>query len=178
LNPQSDPFAAAYERHLADIVRYLRRRLGDDAAEDAAAEVFARAFRRADVVEHPSGSPLPWLYGIAANVITERRRAETRRLRALERLAAQPNTASSDPEGTTQLDPDLMRAVRDLKEVDRETLLLVAWGELTYEQTAQALDVPIGTIRSRLARARRQLSPTLALRPQTDPSPTTGRAHV
>ena len=168
-----------YERHLIDIVRYLRRRLGDDAAEDAAAEVFFRALRRSDSVEYWDGSPLPWLYGIAANVIAERRRAETRRLRALERLATEPRTVSLDPHVNASLDPGLVRALRSLKRIDRETLLLIAWGDLTYEQTAQALSVPVGTVRSRLARARQQLHPTLARPAATsDPAKATGGAHV
>jgi RNA polymerase sigma factor (sigma-70 family) len=172
-------FAVVYEHHLADIVRYLRRHLGDQAAEDAAAEVFVRALRRADSVELCDGSPLPWLYGIAANVIAERRRAETRRLQALERLASQPAAVASGPGQDSELDPALMRALRNLKQIDRETLLLIAWGELTYEQTARALNVPVGTVRSRVSRARVQLNPAVARpMPASDTPLVTGQAHV
>lgn len=175
----SNEFADIYGAYLVEIVRYMRRRLGEDAADDAAAEVFLRALRSGRPANYPHDTRLPWLYGIAANVIAERRRAEVRRLRALERLASQPQNASHDPEQRPRLDPRLMRALRNLKQIDRETLLLIAWGDLTYEQTAAALDVPIGTVRSRIARARRQLKTALAPRElDTDPSPTIGKAHA
>jgi RNA polymerase sigma factor (sigma-70 family) len=149
-----------YQRHLPVILRYLRRRLGDHAAEDAAAEVFTRALAQ-PVREHVEiESTLPWLYGIAANVISERRRTEQRRLRALERLAsdASRTPTSENPE---PLDPALVTVLRALPDAEREALLLVAWGGLSYEQVAVAMDTPIGTVRSRIARARRRLDSAL-----------------
>lgn len=142
----------SYEEHLTAIVRYLRRRLGDEAAEDAAADVFLRALR------HPAQDfSLPWLYGIAANVIAERRRAEQRRLRAMRRAARASADRSDDAAGESPVDAQLVTALRRLNAADRECLLLIAWGELTYEEVAQAMHVPVGTVRSRIARARRQL---------------------
>jgi RNA polymerase sigma factor (sigma-70 family) len=151
-----DDFAAIYSRYLPSIVRYLRRRLGADAAEDAAADVFVRALRHGSL-QHGDSHPLPWLYGIAANVILECRRSERRRLRALERLAAEPRAIPFSPDLAGQLDPLLMRGLRTLSRQDRETLLLIAWGELSYAETASALRIPIGTVRSRVARARAHL---------------------
>jgi RNA polymerase sigma-70 factor (ECF subfamily) len=167
----------AYRQHLPAIVRYLRRRLGDDIAEDAAADVFARAMRSERAGQAVS---LPWLFGVAANVISEHRRSERRRLRAIERLAAHAPSEHPPVEIASALDPALIRALRRLDRGDREALLLVAWGELTYEQTAEALDVPVGTVRSRIFRARKQLSPSAArLHPATDSSPQTVRtSHV
>lgn len=168
---------AAYRQHLPAIVRYLRRRLGDDVAEDAAADVFARALRAGQAVS------LPWLFGIAANVIAERRRSERRRLRAMERLAARTPAAEMPAYARAALDPALVRALRALDRRDRETILLVVWGELTYEQAAEALAVPVGTVRSRISRARRQLSAAVAA-PATPPAPadpsllTTRTSHV
>lgn len=148
-------FSASYERHLPVIVRYL----GDDAAEDAAAEVFIRAFRQRDTDQARAAMPLPWLYAIAGNVISEHRRAERRRLRTLERIASRPASEFvTNPNGPTPgLSPRLARAPRRLSDTDRDTLLLVAWGELRYQETAAVLGVPVGTVRSRLARARRLL---------------------
>jgi RNA polymerase sigma factor (sigma-70 family) len=163
----------AYRQHLPAIVRYLRRRLGDDVAEDAAADVFARAIRAERAAQAVS---LPWLFGVAANVISEHRRSERRRLRAIERLAAQTPSEHSPVEVVAALDPALIRALRRLDRGDLEALLLVVWGELTYEQTAEALDVPVGTVRSRIFRARKQLGPSAArVHPATHSSPQTAR---
>lgn len=74
-------FAATYEQHLPVIVRYLGRRLGEDASEDAGAEVFIRAFRQRDSYDPDRAAPLAWLYAIAHNVIAEHRRAERQRLK-------------------------------------------------------------------------------------------------
>jgi len=59
---------------------------------------------------------------------------------------------------TEGLDPDLYAGLTDLARRDRDALLLHAWGELSYDEIAQALDVPVGTVRSRIHRARRQLT--------------------
>ena len=162
VRPRSEiaAFAKLYEAHLPAIVRYLRRRLGDSAADDAASEVFVRAFRARGANERTAELDLPWLYGIAANVIHEERRAERRRLRLIERMAAQSQrggVGGSFPTPDATLDPRLARGLRRLSPQDRETLLLVAWGELSYEETARALGVPVGTVASRISRARRQL---------------------
>jgi RNA polymerase sigma factor (sigma-70 family) len=149
-------FSAAYEQHLPAIVRYLGRRLGDSAAEDAAAEVFLRAFHHRDGDEARAAMPLPWLYAIAGNVISEHRRAERRRLKTIERLATEPATAPDGRDGP-EISPELARALRKLPDADRDTLLLFAWGELSYEEVAGVLKIPVGTVRSRLARARRTL---------------------
>jgi RNA polymerase sigma factor (sigma-70 family) len=142
----------SYRENLTAVVRYLRRRLGEEAAEDAAADVFVRALR------HPAQDfSLPWLYGIATNVIAERRRAERRRLRAMKRVARANADRADRAAREPAVDPQLVAALRRLNATDRECLLLIAWGELTYEEVARATDVPVGTVRSRVARARRQL---------------------
>ncbi|MEV4419129.1 RNA polymerase sigma factor [Patulibacter sp. NPDC049589] len=174
-------FADLYREHLPTITRYLRRRLGDAPAEDAAAEVFVRALRGLATYEQSSASlsALPWLYGIAANVIREQRRAETRRLRTVERLLADPPAASPDAPEREALDPRLARALRGLPPADRETLLLVAWGELTYEETALALGIPVGTVRSRIARSRKRLDDGLGAEPRPhDARALTGETHA
>jgi RNA polymerase sigma factor (sigma-70 family) len=149
-------FDELYAQHLDAIVRYLRRRLGDQAAEDAAAEVFLRALRATPPLTDPEEA-LPWLYVTASHVISERRRSERRRLRAMERAAGQLVAAAEDRPVRPDIDPKLVRALRRLSTADREALLLIAWGELSYDEAAQVLKVPVGTVRSRIARARRQL---------------------
>jgi RNA polymerase sigma-70 factor (ECF subfamily) len=165
----ADPsrFEVIYRRHGPAVHSYLRRRLGDPVAEDVCADVFVRAFRGRARYDVRHDTALPWLFGIAGNLIADHRRAEGRRLRALERLAAAGagGQATDTADAFAELAPDLTRALRRLPAADRDALLLVAWGELSYEETAHALDVPIGTVRSRIARARRRLAHDTDLRP-------------
>jgi RNA polymerase sigma factor (sigma-70 family) len=149
-------FSALYERHLDAVARYVARRVGVAAAEDLTAEVFVRAFRARARYRPDRDTALPWLLGIAGHVVADNRRAERRRLAALEQLAA--DAALAAPRGDNQLSADLVRRLRALPSRDRDALLLVVWGELSYEQAAAALEVPIGTVRSRIARARGRLT--------------------
>lgn len=152
-------FSLVYERHLQTVVRYLSRRVGSDVAEDLTAEVFVRAFRRREKFSAQHETALPWLLGIANNVVGDHRRAERRRLAGLQRFAA----ASPEAVGVelVELAPELVRRLRRLPAADRDTLLLVVWGELSYEEAAVALGVPVGTVRSRIARARARLSKSI-----------------
>ncbi len=168
-------FEAIYERHLAPVYRYLRRRVGDDVAEDLTAETFIRAFRNRSRYDAQQPTVLPWLFGIASNLIADQRRAESKRLKSLERLASASTTdramAADEIYLGTTLSPELYRAVRKLAAGDRDALLLIAWGELSYDETAQALGIPVGTVRSRIARARRQLQTTIGAEFRTSPAP-------
>lgn len=148
-------FAELYDRHGARVQRYVARRVGVDDAEDIAAEVFVRAYGRRASCRGEHGSALPWLLGVANHVIADHRRIEGRRLALLERLAE--TTPMSIEHDQASLAPALVRALRRVSAVDRDALLLVVWGELSYEEAATALDVPIGTVRSRIARARKRL---------------------
>lgn len=157
-------FEAIYGRHLTPVHRYLRRRVGEEVAEDLTAETFVRAFRGRSRYDARHSTVLPWLFGIANNLIADHRRAETKRLKTLERLASATTDRAVAPDEAfagTMLSPELYRAVRELTAGDRDALLLVAWGELSYEETAQALGIPVGTVRSRISRARRQLQQSI-----------------
>lgn len=152
-------FARLYERHGPAVLRYVARRVGPVAAEDLAAEVFVRAFRGRAGCRCERGSALPWLLGVANHVIADHRRVERRRLQTLERVAAEAPALVSHEHAS--LAPELMHALRRLPATDRDALLLVVWGELSYEEAATALDVPIGTVRSRISRARGRLAEAL-----------------
>ncbi|WP_354697275.1 ECF RNA polymerase sigma factor SigC [Paraconexibacter sp. AEG42_29] len=159
---EPEAFGALYRAHVGPVLRYLRGRLGADLAEDAAHEVFLRAFRQRDRYDERHGTALPWLYGIAAHVVADHRRHEQRQLKVL-RKHSHSQPSSEDAGGAAHvLDPMLVRALERLSLEDRETLLLNVWGELSYEETAAALGVPVGTIRSRLARARSSVKAELA----------------
>jgi RNA polymerase sigma factor (sigma-70 family) len=171
-------FAAIYTRHGPAIVRYARRRLGETTGEDAATEVFVRAFkqRATYTAQHPTA--LPWLYWLAGQVVGDYARAERRRLRLLARLAETVAPPSIESFGARPgLGPEVVRGLRRLSDADRETLLLVVWGELTYEEAAAAVGAPVGTVRSRISRARRQLREDIAQRASAT-NERTGEAHA
>jgi RNA polymerase sigma factor (sigma-70 family) len=172
-------FAVIYRRHMGPVLRYTRRRLGETSGEDAATEVFVRAFKQrgAYVAEHPTA--LPWLYLLAGRVIGDHIRVEERRLRILSRLesTAEARRASGSDQ-RSELAPEVIRGLRKLSDSDRETLLLVVWGELTYEEAAVAVGVPVGTVRSRIARARKQLRQEIPTFATGAHHPHPGEAHV
>ena len=146
----------------------MSRRIGDGAGDDLVAEVFVRAFRARGRYRAEHESALPWLLGVANNVIADHRRIERRRLATLERIAAEaPWLVERDHAG---LAPELVAALRALPASERDTLLLVVWGELTQEEAATALGVPVGTVSSRITRARKRLAATL--RPAAAAGPT------
>ncbi|WP_307845288.1 RNA polymerase sigma factor [Planomonospora sp. ID67723] len=161
-----DRFAGLFDRHADEIHRYAARRLDDvTTADDVTAETFLVAFRkrtRYDLARHDAR---PWLYGIASNLISGHRRAETRRLKALARQA--PERAAGFEERSAErvtadaLRPALAAALARLSSAERDLLLLVAWAELTYEEAAEALGIPIGTVRSRLSRTRTKIRRSL-----------------
>lgn len=156
-------FGVLYERHVHAIYNYLFRRLADEAeAEDMTAIVFLEAFRRRrDVVVH-EGKLLPWLYGIATNVLHARRRAHWRHRRLLTKLAEDRVVASSPDverraEAAEQLRSVLAR-MATLPRDQRDVIALCVWSGLSYEEAASALGVSVGTVRSRLSRARGALA--------------------
>jgi RNA polymerase sigma-70 factor, ECF subfamily len=155
-DPQA--FRELFERHFDALFTYFARRLGRDAADDLTAEVFLTAYGRRSTYDPPCPDARPWLYGIAANLLRRHRRAELRRLRAHAREAGRSRDDGHDAV-EARLDsraagPLLARALASMPAHQREALLLFAWAELSYEEIARALDVPVGTVRSRLSRAR------------------------
>ncbi|HEV3478678.1 MAG TPA: RNA polymerase sigma factor [Gaiellaceae bacterium] len=147
VEPQA--FAAIFDRHFDAVHAYARRRLGGSLAEEVASETFVRAFDRRRTFDRSRVDARPWLFGIAANLMRRHWRTERRRLRALARL--QPGRGE---EPWAEERADLVPALDALPAREREALFLYALVDLSYEEIAEALDVPIGTVRSRLSRAR------------------------
>jgi RNA polymerase sigma-70 factor, ECF subfamily len=149
-------FEYIFDRHIGAVHRYLHRRAGHDLADELAAETFALAFeRRASC--HASESVLPWLYGIATNLLHNHRRAEQRQLRAYARNGVDSSAAYEDEAarvGGAVLDARLAGALAAMRPRERDALLLYALADLSYEDIALGLDVPVGTIRTWLHRAR------------------------
>jgi RNA polymerase sigma factor (sigma-70 family) len=163
---EPEQFTVVFRRHAPYIRRYVLRRLGQDAADDIVAETFALAFRQRDSYDLSRADARPWLYGIATNLIGRHRLAETRQYRALARTGVDPVTESftdrvDDRVSANAASRRLAAALARLSKELRDTLLLVAWGDLSYEETATALGVPVGTVRSRVSRARSKLRRTL-----------------
>ncbi len=158
-------FAAVFDRHYPVIYRFLRGRVGADLAEDLASEVFSVAFQRRAAYDLSRPDSRPWLYGIAVNLLRQHRRLEARRLAALARAAQ----SESDADGCIGegLDPVLATALAGLSFEERSLILLFAWAELSYEQLAETLALPLGTVRSRLNRIRAKLR-TSVPRGETD----------
>lgn len=152
-------FGALYERHGLAVRRFVVRRVGIDDGEDLAAEVFVRAFRARSRYRSERETALPWLLGVANHVISDHRRIERRRLAALERLLVEGQELAASPDAGLTL--DVVRALRRLPGADRDTLLLLVWGELSRDEVAAALGVPVGTVNSRIARARKRLATDL-----------------
>ena len=155
-------FTALFRRHAPYIQRYVVRRVGQDAADDIVAETFLLAFRQRDSYDLSRADARPWLYGIATNLIARHRRAETALYRALARTGTDPVAESftervDERVSASAASRRLAVGLARLSEELRDTLLLVTWGDLSYEEAAAALGVPVGTVRSRMSRARSKL---------------------
>ncbi|GAA0326851.1 RNA polymerase sigma factor [Actinoallomurus spadix] len=168
---EPDLFTVIYDRYFPQIYRYVAGRLGRDVADDVAAEVFLTAFRKRDRFDPERGAVRPWLFGIANNLVGQYRRDESRRYAALARLGGDQVGGEHEERVTARVTaegmrPRLAEALAALPEGDRDVLLLVALGGLGYQEAAQALEIPGGTVGSRLSRARKKLRKALG---GTDP---------
>jgi RNA polymerase sigma-70 factor (ECF subfamily) len=165
----ADPeaFGELYERHVRSVFAFCARRTGDLAlAEDLTSVVFLEAWRRRRSVLLTGTSALPWLLGTANNVVRNQRRSLRRHRAALARLSANAASPSGDEESIARLDAQrtlsaALQAVGRLPRGQREAVNLVLWSGLSYEEAAQALGIPVGTVRSRIARARAALEGSL-----------------
>lgn len=166
-DPQS--FEAIFDRHFESVHRFAVGRVGLQDSADVVAETFARAFDRRQRFRRDRPSALPWLFGIAANVARERTRKTDRAHWATWRVAlrsdviAEPfESALADRIDAERLRPDLITALRRLSDDEYALLMLSTESDLTYDQMADTLGIPVGTVRSRLSRARRRLRASLS----------------
>jgi RNA polymerase sigma factor (sigma-70 family) len=163
---RKDParFAEIFDRHWLAIYRYCVSRAGAP-GEDIAAETFRVALDSCHRFDRTREDAAPWLFGIATNLLRRSLRSESRRARALQRLKPAEEADHSDDTldrlEAEALGPQVAEALRHLSPVYRDTLLLHVWGDLTYEQVAEAMLVSVGTVRSRIHRARAAVRSTL-----------------
>ncbi len=167
LDPRA--FGKIFDRHAAVIHRYLVTRVGVEAAEDLASEVFVTAFRSRSSYDPEYSDALPWLLGIATNAVRHHRRSEGRRWAMVRRLGQQ-STHGGDlvvgdiaEEAVARGDiEETKRALDTIGARYRDVLILYSAFDLSYEEIARALGLRIGTVRSRLSRGRDQLRELLA----------------
>jgi RNA polymerase sigma-70 factor (ECF subfamily) len=167
-------FGVVFERHFGVILRYLRRRLDDQPAEEVAAQTFFVAFDQRERFDRGRADARPWLFGIATNVARHHRRSEVRELRAIAALAPETSTAEDRSEAKVdaeRLRAPLARCLAELPAEEADVLYLLVWAELDQPEIAAALEIPLGTVKSRLSRARLRLRTALDL-PHPDATPT------
>lgn len=165
-----DEFGLIFDRHFDPVHGYVRKRVGESLADDLASQAFLIAFDRRAGYDQARSNARPWLLGIATNLIHGKRRQERRQLRAYRRAGA--GTEANSLEGVEaradaeRLRPQLAAVLAALPKGEADPLLLFAWAELSYEEIAEALELPIGTVKSRISRARRRVREQLRL-PET-----------
>jgi RNA polymerase sigma factor (sigma-70 family) len=161
---QPEAFGELFARHAQSVYAFCARRTGDlDHAEDLTSVVFLEAFRRRRKLKLSNTSALPWLLGVANNVVRNSDRSIRRYRSALGRIPDPPVHASAEDEaierfGTQEALSRAREAISVLTCAEQDVVLLVLWSELSYADAATALGVPIGTVRSRLASARAKLN--------------------
>ena len=161
----AEAFGTLYDRYANELYRYACLRVGREVAEDVVAETFVAAFRARERYDTNRPGARPWLYGILAKELANHHRAERARFRALARSGIDPPTDEFDNRVAGYVSAQavwqqLATAVAGLAARDRDVLLLIAWSQLSYEEVARVLSIPVGTVRSRLNRARRKLQAT------------------
>ena len=157
-----EAFAEIYDLYATRIYRYAAGRVGADRADDILSETFLVAFDRRHQFDLTSTSAGPWLFGIVVTLLKRHARIEARAFRGLlADHAAWVEPGVIDAVGS-RIDAEreiqaLAGSLKRLRRGDRDVLLLHAWTDLDYQGIADSLGIPIGTVRSRLNRARRQL---------------------
>lgn len=160
-----EAFAELFDRHARAVNAFAAYRIGSEAAEDVLSETFLVAFRRRADFDLSKDSAAPWLLGIASRLIRRHRAVEARHWRAFAAVVGEDHVSLGGlDEAMRRVDAEReLRALREriaaLAPKDRETLLLYAWQGMSYDDVADALGVPVGTVRSRLNRVRRRLDP-------------------
>jgi RNA polymerase sigma-70 factor (ECF subfamily) len=164
-------FGVLFERHARAVYNHCFRRTADwSVAEDLTSAVFLEAWRRRDGVRLESESALPWLLGVANNVVRNRDRTRRRHRDALGRLPRIPDQPDPSDYVAAQLDSErtmrrVLKLVARLPQTDQDVLALCAWDGLGYAEVAAVLGIRVGTVRSRLSRARERLRELQATEP-------------
>lgn len=162
-------FGAIFDRHFDAVHGYLQRRIGRDLADELAAETFLIAFDNRVRYDVSRPDARPWLFGIATNLLHRHHRQELRQLRAYAKSAVDPILDAFDGVDArvdaSSVRRELVDALAEVPAEDLDALLLFAWADFSYAEIGQALEIPIGTVRSRLSRARARIRAALEREP-------------
>lgn len=150
-------FTALFDDAYADLLRFVRRRHGEDGAEDVVADAFLAAWRRFDDLPAAADDARAWLFGIARGTMANSRRGAHRRAALGVRLAQDGTGPAEAPDGLSVLSIDLARAWDVLSARDQEVLALAVLDDLTSAGAAHVLGTTPVAYRLRLSRARRRL---------------------
>jgi RNA polymerase sigma factor (sigma-70 family) len=164
---EPEQFAVLFDKHAPHIYRYLARRADRQVADDLVAETFLAAFAKRDRYDLSYADARPWLYGIATNLVNQHRREVARQYRIRQAVTGEPEVPGHADQVVADVTAQAMRSLLDealaaLPAGDRDVLLLIAWEQLTYQEVSRALAIPVGTVRSRLNRARTKVRQVLA----------------
>jgi RNA polymerase sigma factor (sigma-70 family) len=160
----TDPerFGEVFDRHARALHSFLARRVGRGTADDLLSDVFRIAFERRNAFDVERADARPWLYGIASKLLLKHRSQLERRLSAVYDNYDVVHDTVEERVLASHAFAKTAAGVARLPAGEREVLLLVVWEELSYDAVADVLGIPIGTVRSRLNRARRRLRELLA----------------
>jgi len=170
----ADPgaFGVIFERHYDAVHGYLQRRLDEARADEIASQTFLVAFDGRSRFDRSRAEARPWLFGIATNLAHNHRRHELVELRAMAAMRPEVGAAVEGVEARVdaeRLRGPLARALAELPTEEADVLCLLVWAELSQGEVADALAIPLGTVKSRLSRARARLRGSLGLQPDADP---------
>lgn len=158
-----EAFREMFKEHAQMVYHHAVRVTGDwVAAQDIVSLTFLEAWRLRGTLRDEGDTPRPWLMGTAANVVRNTARAARRHHRAVARMSARETVPDFADELVGRIaDAEQLAAAQAalarLRQSEREVFTLCVWSGFSYAEAAQALDVPVGTVRSRLARARSRL---------------------
>ncbi len=164
---EPERFGEIFDRHYRPVWGYMAKVAGPQLADDLAGQVFLSAFESRHRFDTEQGSVRAWLYGIASNLVRTRFRTDRRARQALRRLSIDRGGADRielvvEADALRAEAVRVRRAMNDLGFDDRHIIVLAAWEGLTYPEIASILGVPVGTVRSRLSRARSRLRELLS----------------
>jgi RNA polymerase sigma factor (sigma-70 family) len=162
-------FGDLFGRHAQAVYSFCARRTADlSLAEDLTSITFLEAWRhRERVPSAQAGSALPWLLGVANNVVRNARRGQRRYRDAVERLPVPSVAPAAEDQAVARSVTEAglreaLDAISALPEREQEVVMLVLWSGLSYEEAATAMSIPVGTVQSRLSRARAKLQISLS----------------
>lgn len=170
----AEAFELLFEEYARAVYAHAFRLTNDrSAAEDVMSVTFLEAWRLRKRIDADGGSLRPWLLGLATNIARNTRRAARRYEQALSRMPRAHHEPDFTDEVASRIDDAgrvaaVRRAYGSLRRQEQDVFALVVWSGLGYAEAAESLGIAVGTVRSRLSRARRKLERAVAER---EPSP-------